>query len=148
MLVIFGLLVGMRFTWSEFFRTVDEHRAVNGVLDLRGVDLNQSPVMYLNGEWELYSNELLTQKEITTRNGDGKSVQVPGDWGSAQSQEQENSYGFGTYRLRILTDPLQTPVTFWFKGIRSSSEIEMNGVADGGMGEVTANSSTYVPRST
>ncbi|WP_145324895.1 ATP-binding protein [Paenibacillus xylanexedens] len=148
MLVIFGLLVGMRLTWSEFFRTVDEHRAVNGVLDLRGVDLNQSPVMYLNGEWELYSNELLTQKEIATRDGNGKSVQVPGDWGSAQSQGQESSYGFGTYRLRILTDPLQTPVTFWFKGIRSSSEIEMNGVADGGMGEVSANSSTYIPRST
>ncbi|WP_091035415.1 ATP-binding protein [Paenibacillus sp. CF095] len=148
MLIIFGVLIGMRSVWSELFHTVDEHRAVNGVLDLRGVDLDQSPVMYLNGEWDLYPDELLTQQDIVKRNGGAKSVQVPGDWGSAQNQEQESSYGYGTYRLRILTDPLQTPVTFWFKGIRSSSEVEMNGDADGGMGEVSTDSSTYIPRST
>ncbi|WP_419890511.1 ATP-binding protein [Paenibacillus xylanexedens] len=148
MLIIFGVLIGMRSAWSELFYTADEHRAVNGVLDLRGMDLDQSPVMYLNGEWELYPDELLTQQDIAKRNGGAKSVQVPGDWGSGQSQEQENSLGYGTYRLRILTDPLQTPVTFWFKGIRSSSEVEMNGYNDGGMGEVSADSSTYIPRST
>ncbi|OME91216.1 histidine kinase [Paenibacillus amylolyticus] len=148
MVIIFALLIGMRSVWSELFHTVDEHRAVNGVLDLRDVDLDQSPVMYLNGEWELYPDELLTQQDIAKRNGGAKSVQVPGDWGSGQSQEQEGSYGYGTYRLRILTDPLQTPVTFWFKGIRSSSEIEMNGDADGGMGEISVDSSTYIPRST
>ncbi|WP_338707381.1 hybrid sensor histidine kinase/response regulator [Paenibacillus amylolyticus] len=148
MLIIFALLIGMRSVWSELFHTVDEHRAVNGVLDLRDVDLDQSPVMYLNGEWELYPDELLTQQDIAKRNGGAKSVQVPGDWGSAQNQKQEGSYGYGTYRLRILTDPLQTPVTFWFKGIRSSSEIEMNGDADGGMGEISVDRSTYIPRST
>lgn len=148
MLIIFALLIGMRSVWSELFHTVDEHRAVNGVLDLRDVDLDQSPVMYLNGEWELYPDELLTQQDIAKKNGGAKSVQVPGDWGSAQNQEQESSYGYGTYRLRILTDPLQTPVTFWFKGIRSSSEVEMNGHNDGGMGEVSADGSTYIPRST
>lgn len=138
----------MRSAWSELFYTADEHRAVNGVLDLRDVDLDQSPVMYLNGEWELYPDELLTQQDIAKRNGGAKSVQVPGDWRIGQSQEQENSFGYGTYRLRILTDPLQTPVTFWFKGIQSSSKIELNGDADGGMGEVSADSSTYIPRST
>ncbi|MBY0115857.1 ATP-binding protein [Paenibacillus xylanexedens] len=148
MLIIFGVLIGMRSVWSELFDTVDEHRAVNGVLDLRDVDLDQSPVMYLNGEWELYPDELLTQQDIAKRNGGAKSVQVPGDWRIGQSQEQENSFGYGTYRLRILTDPLQTPVTFWFKGIQSSSEVEMNGYNDGGMGEVSADSSTYIPRST
>ncbi|MCL6663048.1 hybrid sensor histidine kinase/response regulator [Paenibacillus amylolyticus] len=148
MLIIFGVLIGMRSVWSELFHTVDEHRAVNGVLDLRGVDLDQSPVMYLNGEWELYPDELLTQQDIVKRNGGAKTVQVPGDWRSDQSQEQENSFGYGTYRLRILTDPLQKPVTFWFKGIRSSSEVEMNGDADGGMGEVSTDSRTYIPRST
>lgn len=81
MLIIFGVLIGMRSVWSELFHTVDEHRAVNGVLDLRDVDLDQSPVMYLNGEWELYPDELLTQQDIAKRNGGAKSVQVPGDWG-------------------------------------------------------------------
>ncbi|WP_258171876.1 hybrid sensor histidine kinase/response regulator [Paenibacillus sp. MYb63] len=148
MLIIFGVLLGMRSVWSELFNTVDEHRAVNGVLDLRDVDLDQSPVMYLNGEWELYPDELLTLQNISKRDGGAKSVQVPGDWGSAQNQEHESSYGYGTYRLRILTDPLQTPVTFWFKGIRSSSEIELNGDANGGTGEVSSDSITYIPGST
>ncbi|WP_411735590.1 ATP-binding protein [Paenibacillus sp. M2] len=148
MLIIFGVLLGMRSVWSELFNTVDEHRAVNGVLDLRDVDLDQSPVMYLNGEWELYPDKLLTLQDISKREGGAKSVQVPGDWGSAQNQEHESSYGYGTYRLRILTDPLQTPVTFWFKGIRSSSEIELNGDANGGTGEVSSDSITYIPGST
>ncbi|WP_311518187.1 histidine kinase dimerization/phospho-acceptor domain-containing protein [Paenibacillus polymyxa] len=50
MLIIFGVLIGMRSVWSELFHTVDEHRAVNGVLDLRDVDLDQSPTELHKGD--------------------------------------------------------------------------------------------------
>lgn len=82
MLVIFAALFGMRWMWTQFFPTVDEHQAVNGVMDLRGVDLQQMPVMYLNGEWELYPNELLTSQQFADQDEKAKAsiVQVPGDW--------------------------------------------------------------------
>lgn len=142
-------LVGMRWVWSQFFPALDEHHAVNGVLDLRGVDLERTPIMYLNGEWELYSNELLTSKDISGRGGAAAGVvQVPGNWENAEkNRDLESAIGYATYRLRILTDPLQTPVAFWFKNIRSSSEIELNGDITGGMGRISEDADTYVPRS-
>ncbi|MDT9722164.1 ATP-binding protein [Paenibacillus sp. ClWae2A] len=148
--IILVALVGMRWVWSQFFPALDDHHAVNGVVDLRGVDLEQVPVMYLNGEWELYSNELLTRKDIVDRERTQAAdvVQVPGDWKHAENRDQESSLGYATYRLRVLTDPLQVPVTFWFRNIRSSSEIELNGNIVGGMGKVSEDADTYEPRST
>ncbi|MGE6576901.1 ATP-binding protein [Paenibacillus xylanexedens] len=148
--IILVALVGMRWVWSQFFPALDDHHAVNGVVDLRGVDLEQVPVMYLNGEWELYSNELLTRKDIVDRGRAHAAdvVQVPGDWKHAENRDQESSLGYATYRLRVLTDPLQVPVTFWFRNIRSSSEIELNGNIVGGMGKVSEDADTYEPRST
>ncbi|WP_366292235.1 ATP-binding protein [Paenibacillus sp. AN1007] len=150
MLVIFGVLLGMRLSWFSMFPTLEGHRPVNGVLDLRGVNLNQSPVMNLNGEWELYSSELLTHQDFLNKAKEPAAsiVQVPGDWRTAASMDQDSSFGYATYRLRILTDPLQTPVTFWFKDIRSSSDVEINGENVGGMGQTADHEDNYVPRST
>ena len=60
--------------------------------------------------------------------------------------DADTSNGYGTYRLRILTDPLERPVAFWFKGIQASSEVEINGNVLGGAGRVAAAASEYVPR--
>lgn len=148
MLLIFGALMAMRGVWSGLFYTSDQYRAVNGVLDLRGKDLDQSSVMYLNGEWSFYPETFITQKEILEKSVLSRNIQVPGDWGDVLNPESGSSYGYGTYRLRILTDPLQSSVSFWFKGIQAASEIEINGKSDGGMGIVAQDASEYVPRST
>ncbi|BFH18008.1 hypothetical protein WJ0W_006854 [Paenibacillus melissococcoides] len=39
-----------------------------------------------------------------------------------------SSYGYGTYRPRILIDPLEQPVALWLQGIQASSQVEINGV--------------------
>lgn len=150
MLAIFAVLLGTRWVWFQLFPITDEHRAVNGVIDLRGGDLEQSPVMYLNGEWELYSHELLTGQQLMNKgeNAKGKLVRVPGDWREELKPDGGNSLGYATYRLRILTDPLQTSVTFWFKDIRSASDVEINGENAYRMGRVTDNEVSYVPRGT
>ncbi|WP_244213833.1 hybrid sensor histidine kinase/response regulator [Paenibacillus barcinonensis] len=148
MLIIFAVLLGMRWMWMQFFPTLNEHRAVNGVMDLRGVDLQQMPVMYLNGEWELYPNELLTSQQLADQGegAKGSVVQVPGDWRNILKPDGGDSLGYATYRLRILIDPLQEPVAFWFKSIASSSEIELNGETVSVRGSVSADAYNYVPR--
>ena len=115
MLVIFGVLLGMRLSWFSMFPTLEGHRPVNGVLDLRGVNLNQSPVMNLNGEWELYSSELLTHQDFLNKAKEPAAsiVQVPGDWRTAASMDQDSSFGYATYRLRILTTPASGSVCSW-----------------------------------
>ncbi|MFK4341979.1 two-component system sensor histidine kinase ChiS [Paenibacillus sp. RC62] len=148
MLFIFAALVGMRWAWSVVFPVSDHQpRAVGGVLDLRGIDLENSPVLYLNGEWEFYPENFVSGDEFLEKEPEASHVTVPGDWGSALQQHSNNSYGYGTYRLRILIDSLQTPVSFWFKKIQAASEIEINGKNFAIMGKLADAANEYTPKS-
>ncbi|UPK43923.1 response regulator [Paenibacillus pabuli] len=145
LLIFLGVLLTMRWAWSVIFYVSNDHMAVQGVLDLRGVDLDNSPAMFANGEWDFYPGELLTLRDIKEREEQASTIVIPGSWRDSLHQEEGSSFGYGTYRLRILTDPLQTPVEFWFKGIQSSSEIELNGETIGGAGRVATNEEDYTP---
>ncbi|SFF18524.1 Sensor histidine kinase, LytS/YehU family [Paenibacillus algorifonticola] len=148
MLLIFAALVSMRWAWSVLFPMSDQQPlAVGGVLDLRGIDLENSPVLNLNGEWQFYPEKFLTGSELLETESDASHVVVPGDWSSALPHHSSNSYGYGTYRLRILIDPLQAPVSFWFKTIQAASEIEINGKNDGGKGKLADSAYEYTPKS-
>ncbi|WP_252361644.1 hybrid sensor histidine kinase/response regulator [Paenibacillus terrae] len=148
MLFIFVALVGMRWAWSVVFPVYDHQpRAIGGVLDLRGIDLENSPMLYLNGEWEFYPENFVTGDEFLEKEPEASHVTVPGDWGSALQQHSNNSYGYGTYRLRILIDSLQTPVSFWFKKIQAASEIEINGKNFAIMGKLADAANEYTPKS-
>ncbi|MDF2659355.1 MAG: hypothetical protein K0Q94_2146 [Paenibacillus sp.] len=146
MIAFLGALLGLRLAWSELFYTSEPPPPVGGVLDMRGVDLVHSTSFHLDGEWQLYPNRLLTSKEIGAEESLARAIQVPGDWGKALDESSAFSYGYGTYRLRILTDPLQQPVTFWLQGIQASSEVEINGVLTSWIGKLADNAEAYSPR--
>ncbi|WP_234414273.1 ATP-binding response regulator [Paenibacillus sp. CAA11] len=126
---------------------MNQPHAVGGVLNLRGTDLENSPAFYVNGEWEFYPNELITRQEISQKQSESRTIQVPGGWGSELNQVPGNSYGYGTYRIRVLIDPLKEPVAFWFKGLQASSDIEINGEPMGGQGKVAPKDQGYKPSS-
>lgn len=144
-LISIGALLGLRWVWSEIIFTSESPRAVDGVLDMRGVDLEHSPSFYLRGEWHFYPNALLSHQEIQDLENRPGSIQVPGDWGSALNPDTGSSYGYGTYRLRILVDPLKQPVSFWFKNIQAAAEIELNGIMTSGVGKPAADAADYTP---
>lgn len=146
MIVFLGVLFGLRLAWSEAFQTLEQPRAVGGVLDLRGLDLENSPSFFLDGQWQLYPEQLLASRGIQSEENEFRPIQVPGDWGNVLNQDSGSSYGYGTYRLRILIDPLKQPVAFWFQGIQASSEIEINGIVSAGIGNPAANANEYTPR--
>lgn len=60
--------------------------------------------------------------------------------------ESGSSYGYGTYRLRILIDPLEQPVTLWLQGIQASSAVDINGVALGQIGILSSRADDYMPK--
>ncbi|MBD3920872.1 response regulator [Paenibacillus sp. PR3] len=137
------VLIVLRWGWSELFPTSSSHHAVNGVVDLRGIDLEGSPPLYLNGEWDLYPGQLLTHQSFDSQEQkDYREVKVPGNWGSVSDN---HAYGFGTYRLRILVDPLKEPVAFWLQGIQASSEVEINGVVTSAIGKYATSADGYTP---
>ncbi|GMK38609.1 hypothetical protein PCCS19_16630 [Paenibacillus sp. CCS19] len=114
------------------------------MVDLRGIDLEGEPPVYLNGEWDLYPGQLLTHQSLLSQEQkDYREIKVPGSWGSISGNR---AYGYGTYRLRILIDPLREPVTFWLQGIQASSEVEINGVVTSALGKYASSAEDYTPR--
>ncbi|QJD88196.1 response regulator [Cohnella herbarum] len=147
-LAIIVVLFGLRSAWNEFFSMDKSFQAIDGIVDLRGTDLKASSPLTLDGQWEWYPDRLLTEQQIQEKEPVSRSIQVPGKWRAALNSDTNHAYGYGTYRLRILTDPLEQPVAFWFKGIQTSSEVEINGNILGGAGHVAQTASEYMPSHT
>jgi hypothetical protein len=103
MIVFLGVLFCLRWAWSEqLFYTSEHPRPVGGVLDMRGLDLDKSPTFYLDGQWQLHPEQFITREDIQSEEHPFRNIQVPGDWGSVLNKDSGSSYGYGTYRLRIL----------------------------------------------
>jgi PAS domain S-box-containing protein len=87
-------------------------RAVDGVLDLRQWDFEQHGAVPLNGEWELYWEELLTPDELATVPGPIPSgpIDFPGSWyGHVVQGEPLGGFGYATFRLKVLLAPEALP---------------------------------------
>ncbi|WP_338120669.1 hypothetical protein [Aneurinibacillus aneurinilyticus] len=113
-MVFLSILLGLRWFWFIIVATPEHPRATQGVLDMRGWNFENSSSIPLNGEWEFYPEAFISHKDIMRSIvAQPHYVQVPGDWRNALSKESDSSFGYGTYRLRILVDqPLNQPYTF------------------------------------
>ncbi|MBP1991590.1 hybrid sensor histidine kinase/response regulator [Paenibacillus eucommiae] len=128
------------------FPTSDHFRAVSGVIDMRGVDLEKSSPFYLDGQWQFYPGKFISRQDLQSEEIQFHNIQVPGDWGDVLNKDSGSSYGYGTYRLSILIDPLKQPVAFWLQGIQASSEVEINGIASAIIGKPATNENEYTPK--
>ncbi len=149
MVILFlAFLLAIRWLWYSVHATPEHPFVSQGVIDLRGWDFEHSRTIPLDGEWEFYPDELITHDDITNKSKHtAKYVQVPGNWKSAFAEENDASYGYGTYRLRILVDqPLKQPYTLWIQQIEASSLIEINEQREAVFGVVAADASEYKPR--
>ncbi|MBP1991589.1 hybrid sensor histidine kinase/response regulator [Paenibacillus eucommiae] len=113
---------------------------------MRGVDLEKASSFNLDGQWQFYPGKLISRQDLQSEEIKFHDIQVPGDWGNVLNKDSGSSYGYGTYRLRILIDPLKQPVVFWLQGIQASSQVEINGVASGGSGSPASNAYEYTPK--
>lgn len=148
-LLFISILFGLRCIWLSIFKVSNTVPVINnGVLDLRGQDLEQANLFRLDGEWSFYPSQFVTSKDISTLPEPSLPLQVPGDWSHAIGTNDPSSYGYGTYRLRILVDPLQQPVSFWIKQIYSASSVEINGTPILNNGVIALDADTYVPKTT
>jgi two-component system sensor histidine kinase ChiS len=145
-LLFLSVLLAMRLTWSELFSTSDHPRAVNGVLDMRGWDLEKSPTISLNGQWEFYPSKLINHQDVQLPENQASYIQVPGDWSIVLTKRADTSICYGTYRIRILIDPLEQPASFWLQKIQASSGVEINGLVENDFGKPADNADEYTPK--
>ncbi|AIQ47449.1 hypothetical protein R70723_17320 [Paenibacillus sp. FSL R7-0273] len=139
------LLLCCRWGWSLINSTPNAPLVEQGILDLRSWDIQQSHSIPLEGEWEFYPGQLLSYSGYT---GPAPGyIMVPGDWGSSLMADNNTpSFGYGTYRLRILVDPqAESDYGFWIQRIQSSSEIEINGKLAAVFGTIAAEAELFRP---
>jgi len=144
--LFFAVLFGLRWSWTHLFFPVSHPVIEDGVLDLRGIDLESAPPFALDGEWRFYPSRFVTDDEAKAETYASRPVQVPGDWRRAlDAHDGALSYGYGTYRLRILTDPLDKPVTAWLNRVQSATVVSMNGFSGGMIGRPATTKDAYDP---
>ncbi|WP_234410563.1 sensor histidine kinase [Caldalkalibacillus mannanilyticus] len=117
--------------------------AVKGVLDLREQYEKKLGRFSLEGEWEYYPNSLYTSPEDIIRDQvKPVYVNVPRSW---KSEQVMDTYGYGTYRLKILLEDIEDIAAFNIKWILSAHALFVNGemIAQGGI--VADHPEHYVP---
>jgi two-component system, sensor histidine kinase ChiS len=143
--VFIGLLIVVRWGWHNHFSLSNPPDVKQGVLDLRGVDIESLSSFPLDGEWEFYPEQWVNATNIDNATK-WQRLQVPGNWTSKfNPADQEKAYGYGTYHLRILLDqPLSEPLSFWFQSVYTASEVEINGTVLSRFGKLSEEKEGHV----
>lgn len=101
--------------------------AQSGLLDLRAEDTSSTSIWPLEGQWEWFNQQYLSEIE-----GRGKPVLVHVPGAFKPDINQEKGHGWGTYRLKVLLDPSfvksSVPLGIYLPYQVSSSRIWWNGV--------------------
>ncbi len=147
--VLFLLVItGFRLLWLQYNSATHSPVAIKGVLDLRDWDSLTDHSLTLDGQWEFYPGTLLLQNGTTSTDAHPSSrwIQVPSSWTFDDQPYGNDKYGFGTYRLKILVDPLQgesygirVPIS------KSSSEVYINERLLGHSGQPAESKDRYTP---
>ncbi|PWA09443.1 hypothetical protein DCC39_13165 [Pueribacillus theae] len=144
--VFLSILTVFRFVWLNLYTTPNHPHANQGVLDLRNWEQISDSSITLDGEWEFYPNTLLMQRNADPLFPEKGSefIQVPGNWDFAD--EASSTYGFGSYRLRILVDQ-EKGKTYGIRlpNISSSSEVYVNRELIARSGKPGKNRQQYKP---
>ncbi|MDH6374184.1 two-component system sensor histidine kinase ChiS [Paenibacillus sp. PastF-3] len=141
------VLTGFRILWVMISNHPIQPQLTNGVLDLRDKQLNQNNLFILDGQWEFYPNLLQPSfNEQSQAATPPQYIQVPGNWKKAFSDTEKSTYGYGSYRLRVLVDKdKQQSLGLLLSGAQTSSELYINGELLGSSGSPAKDKEHYIP---
>lgn len=126
--IFLAILSVFRLLWLNYYASPDHPHAIQGVLDLRTWEqINESSIT-LDGEWEFFPNTFLMGRNSDKYSKENKKefIRVPGNW--VLPDAAPRTYGFGSYRLRILVEPEKGKAYgISIPNIFSSSEVYING---------------------
>lgn len=154
----FGKFIGFLFVlsflaalWIDVVAPMNRHMqtARQGVLDLTGSGFPGQDPINLDGEWEFYEGELLKPADFQSPVPRKASyLTVPGTWKGKSEDKGVSRRGFGTYRLQVLTDPVDEIYGIKVSSIRMSHELYINGKRMGGSGAPAAVKELHSPGNT
>ena len=114
-----------------------EHKAIKGILDLRGIENPDHFIIKLNGEWEFYWKKMLRPNDFKTGNIKPDYYgKVPSYWTDyPQDMVKTEKFGYATYRLTVLFPKgFNKPLAIDLPVFDSSYDIYLDGKYYGGNG--------------
>ncbi|WP_172195793.1 hybrid sensor histidine kinase/response regulator [Saccharibacillus qingshengii] len=133
LLLLLVILAGLRLLLTNPYSLQNPPRASQGVLDLRQTTLDRWHTIPLDGEWEFYPGQFIQSDPPDTKKA--AYLRVPGSWQAGFGADQDLAKGYGSYRLRILTDPAQAQsYKLMIKDIQTAFRLYANGEIEAQLG--------------
>lgn len=90
----------------SFLNSYQNGNIKNAVFEIKKDTLTKNDIILLDGEWEFYWEQLLTNQEIINNKFENKKiVYLPKSWNNLKLyNEKYPSNGFATYRLKIINN--------------------------------------------
>ncbi|MCT4620967.1 MAG: GGDEF domain-containing protein [Marinisporobacter sp.] len=108
--------------------------AKNGRMNLLDWDFKKDGIVHLDGQWEIYFNQLLKPQDIKNREVE-RYFYIPG---KLKEQLDGNTTGYMTLHLRVVV-PEDVVYGIRIDSMLTSSKVWVNGVEQGGHGKVGKN---------
>ncbi len=124
------ILTGFRLLWIQLFSAPEFPVAKQGELDLRTAEQLSNYTVSLDGEWLFYPNTGLIHNEDVTseHNRTSTYINVPETQTLPNKEGVAQTYGYGTYHLRIKVDPdIGDRYALHIPSVRSASALYVNG---------------------
>ena len=133
--IFFGLLLAPEFTQAQ-------PEAIRGTLDLRTVNFAEDDPIPLKGSWEFYWKQLI-QPTDSFKTQKAEFIQFPKIW---NNNKKLGSFGYATYRLKILLPNSTPPLAFSLPDFYTSYNFYVDGVLLASNGTVADNVKDYEPK--
>ncbi|GFZ33990.1 histidine kinase [Clostridium zeae] len=129
---------------NSHINSTERPQAVGGKIDLSNWNFNKDGAIKLDGQWQLYPNELLTPVDFQI-NGDKikerqNYIEVPFLW---RKNDKVITKGVATYRLLIKTSERDNLLGINIENIKMASKVYINGKLLGQKGESSLDVNKY-----
>jgi len=114
--------------------------ATSGILDLRKTEFSKSEPIPLNGEWEFYWKQLIDSHRI---NDNVEYRKFPHMW---QNEEKLSSFGFASYRLKILLPEDYPALAFSIPDLYTAYNLYVNSSLIASNGVVGTTKEAHTPK--
>ncbi|MCG8569475.1 MAG: adenylate/guanylate cyclase domain-containing protein [Spirochaetes bacterium] len=112
---------------------------MNGILDIRNVDLVNGQIINLEGDWEFYPAEFIDSARLLEEHQANQFQKIPKTW--------QEEIGYATYHLKILLKPTQKLKALKINRISSSARIYANGQLIFELGRLGTDKKSSTPQS-
>ncbi|MBI6875112.1 ATP-binding protein [Clostridium aciditolerans] len=123
--------------------------AKDGVLDLKNWDFKNQGIVKLDGQWQIYYNQLLTPEDFKNKSDLKKTgvINIPGNFSTYKyTEKQLDGKGYATYRLKVLTNNAEDLYAIKTEFIQTAHKIWINGKLVAGSGVVGTSRAEMIPK--